>query len=130
MAIDLYLDPVTHDYVDDGEGGWIETDDNSTAVLVQLDSREGRWWGDPPAGSRNKEILESDLPTAEALLDSSKRALAKMAQAGAISNVVGQLTDEDNATGYASMLFQWFDRSALRPADLAYSPLGGAPIVT
>lgn len=127
MATDQYIDPKTRDFVDDDEGGWEEVEDSTTAVLVQLDSREGAWWGDPRAGSRNAEILESEVPTIGALQDSSRRALQAMAGAGIISNVSVAITDEDTANGIAALEVRWRDRSTNRPADLAYSPLGGAP---
>ncbi len=130
MAFDIKIDPVTRDFVDDGAGGWLEVDDSSTAVICQLDSREGRWWGDPVAGSRVKEILESDLATPELIEDAVKRAMTALVQAKAISNLTIRTTAEDNARGYDELLIQWLDRASQKPADLAYSPLGGAPVVT
>lgn len=137
MATDIKIDPTSRDFVDDGAGGWVEVDDSSTAVLCQLDSEQGAWWGDPEAGTRNKEILRSDLPTLDALIDSSKRGMDALSRAGMISNVVIQAIEDDPATeelqssvGFGDMLIAWRDRHTSRPADLAYSPLGGNPTVT
>lgn len=127
MATDVQINPVTRDFVDAPDGSWVEVDDSSTAVFVQLDSREGKWWGDPSAGSRNKEILESDLPTPDAIRDSSKRALLAMARAGAISDVFVTIATADNLRGYGELDIDWRDRSTNKAADLAYSPLGGHP---
>lgn len=127
MATDIVIDPVTRDFVETDDGEWEESDDARTAVFCQLDSREGRWWGDPFAGSRNAEILESDLPTPESLRDSSRRAMLALAGGGLVSDVHITITTHDKGRGFAGLLFQWRDRSSNRPADLAYSPLGGAP---
>lgn len=132
MATDIKIDFVTRDFVDDGFGGWVEIDDSSTAVLCQIECEEGRWWGDMKAGSQNAAIMRSDLPTADDLELSTKRALAALAAAGMISNVAVEQdpTSANTARGTALLLCQWLDRHTNKPADLAYSPLGGNPAVT
>lgn len=130
MATDIKIDPVTRDFVDDDQGGWVEADDSSTAMFCQLDCEEGKWWGDPRSGSQIKEILRSDLPTSEAINDAARRAGAQLVQAGMVSDLHVTALDEDNARGYAEQLVQWRDRASNKPADLAYSPLGGNPPVT
>jgi len=131
MATDIKIDYHSRDFVDDGAGGWVEVDDSSTAVLCQIECEEGAWWGDFFAGSQNAAILRSDLPTADDIEISTKRALAALAQAGMISNVtVEQDTNaSDTANGLGLILCQWLDRHTNKPADLAYSPLGGNPAV-
>lgn len=135
MATDIKIDPATKDFVDDGLGGWIEADDSSTAVFCQLEQESG-WWGDPSSGSRNKAILRGDVPTLLQLLDSSKRAMGQLVQAGVISDVSitaiddGPITEADQrARGFGDMQIVWRDRVSNTPADLAYSPLGGNPKV-
>jgi len=50
-GFDMYIDPVTHDYVDDGWGDF-ETDDTlQNACYLQMQSDRGRWPGDGEAGS-------------------------------------------------------------------------------
>lgn len=127
MATDILIDPVTRDFVDTDDGAWEETEDSRTAVFCQVSAREGAWWGDPESGSRNAEILESEVPTIEELLDSTKRALRKMGAAGVISDIFAAAQNADNARGYAELYLQWRDRASNRPADLAYAPLGGKP---
>lgn len=124
----MYIDPSTRDFVDTEDGEWEEIEDARTAVVCQLDSELDAWWGDPDAGSENAAIMRSDLPTAAALKNSSERALRKLQAAGLISDVFVVLDSEDNARGFAGFVLQWFDRSSNRPADLAYSPLGGKPV--
>ncbi len=135
MATDIKIDPASKDFVDDGFGGWVEADDSSTPVFCQLDQETG-WWGDPRSGSLNKAILRSDLPRMDQLIDSTRRALAQLAQVGMISDVSiipiddGPITEADQrARGFGDMQIVWRDRASSTPADLAYSPLGGNPKV-
>lgn len=127
MALDILIDPRTLDFVDTANGEWQEVDDSRTAVMCQLDSREGAWWGDPSAGTRNAEILESDLPTIEDLTDSTKRGLQALQAAGVITTSQLSILEEDTARGYASLYIAWVDRKSTRPADLAYSPMDRNP---
>lgn len=130
MALDIKIDPRTRDYIRNADGSWLETDDSSTAVLCQLEAREGKWWGDPPSGSRNAEIMESELPEIEDLQDSTRRALQQMSAAGVITDVVVDVLDRDAAAvaaGAGALQIYWRDRASQKPADLAYSALGGHP---
>lgn len=128
MATDVYIDPVTRDFVETDDGDWEETDDNRTAVFCQLDSELDAWWGDPDAGTENAAIMRSELPTIEALKNSSERGMRVLAGAGLVSDVFVVIDKEDNPSGFGQLLFQWFDRTSNRPADTAYSPLGGKPL--
>lgn len=127
MAFDILIDPRTLDFVDTADGEWEEVDDSRTAVMCQLDAREGTWWGDPRSGSRNKEIMESELPTVGDLLDSTKRAMQALQAGGVITTSQISILEEDNARGYASLYIAWVDRKSTRPADLAYSPIDRNP---
>jgi hypothetical protein len=129
MAFDILIDPVTRDFVDTDDGEWEETDDSRTAVFCELDSRGGKWWGDPTAGSENAEIMESELPTPEALLDSTKRSMRKLVGAGVLSDAFVNIEEHDNSVGRVTLYLQWKDRASSRPADLVYSALGGKPRV-
>ena len=127
MATDIFIDPITRDFVDDGQGGWVETDDSSTAVLCQLESREAKWWGDARAGSQNAEILEGEVPMLDDLVDSTKRAMRVLGSAGLVDSITVSKLNEDSARGYGEIYLTWRDRASNKPADLAYAPLGGKP---
>lgn len=129
MATDLVIDPKTLDFVDDGAGGWVESDDSRTPVLCELEAFEGKWWGDPNSGSRNHEILDSELPTIEQIVDSTKRSMRRLVAAGVVSDAYVRVNEgaADTARGFDSILLQWRDRATNRPADLVYSPLGSKP---
>jgi phage gp46-like protein len=51
MAYDRKIDSLTHDYVEDGLGGFQTTTSIATELHHQLLSERGRWVGDPDAGS-------------------------------------------------------------------------------
>lgn len=129
MATDMKIDfDGARDFVDAADGSWVEVDDSSTAVVMQLDCEEAKWWGDPPAGSQNAEIMRSDLPTIEAIQDSSKRALTQLVRAGLITDLTLSIGDATSGQlGLGELDLAWRDRATSRPADIAYSPLGGHP---
>jgi hypothetical protein len=127
VAFDQVINTTTLDYVDTANGEWEETDDSSTAVFIQLESEEDRWFGDPSAGTQNHAIMESELPTLEALVDSTKRGLRKLGAAGVIDNVFVDVESEDNARGFGSLYLTWRDRASSKAVDMAYAPLGGKP---
>lgn len=127
MAFDQVIDTATLDYVETEDGEWKETEDSSTAVFVELRSREGAWFGDPTAGTQNLAIMEGELPTVDALVDSTKRGLRKLGAAGLIDNVFVKVEAEDAARGYGEIWISWRDRASSKPGDLSYAPLGGKP---
>ena len=43
--LDLVIDPITRDFVDAPDGGWLEGTDARTQVLFQLESIFLAWWG-------------------------------------------------------------------------------------
>lgn len=127
MAFDNVIDPRTLDFVDTDDGAWEESDDGATAVMLQLDSRENAWCGDPTAGTQNKAILESELPTIEELRSSTERGMQALQAGGVLSAAAISVLEEDNARGYASLYLTWTDRRSTRPADVAYSPMDANP---
>lgn len=127
MATDVYIDPITRDFVETDTGEWEETENAGTAVMIQIESEEGAWWGDGEAGSQNAAILRSELPTIEELQDSTRRSLLRLVAAGMISDLHVTIEEQDNAAATGALLIRWFDRSSSRPVDLVYSPLGGKP---
>jgi len=127
MATDIKIDPRTRDFVDDGAGGWVETNDSSTAVLMQLDCEEGSWWGDPLAGSQVAAVMRAEIQTPDQVQAAIARAMAAMVRGGLISDVAVSITYNDGVNGAAAFLNQWRDRASSQPGDLAYSPLGSHP---
>lgn len=126
MGGDFKIDPVTRDFVADGAGGWETSDDSRGAVLCQLETRYQAWAGDPTAGSRIAEMMESGDPLEErALLDEVRRALQVLVDAGVISELVVN-GDRDEA-GRLAVLIYYRDSTTGSPVDVAYSPWGGAP---
>lgn len=125
MPTDILIDPKTLDFVDDGAGGWSEVDDSRTAVMVQVGSYEGEWFGDPEAGSQNHALITSDEPVEpEELVDSQRRALQVLQRAGLISDVSVSVLAEDDLAGALSILSTWRDRASDRVVDLAYPSIG------
>lgn len=126
MPKDTALDFVTRDFVDDGAGGWLETNDSRTAVLFQLESRRGRWPGDPRAGSRIRELLEREEPASAAeLRDAALEALQELVDEQVIAALEVAL-DTDQA-GRPVFVLNYFDPLTGSPVDVAYSPWGGSP---
>lgn len=125
MATDILIDPVTGLFVEDGSGGWVEVDTSQTAVMCQLNCREGEWPFDPEVGSQNAALLASSDPTSlDMLIDSSRRALNVLQRAGLISDLtVSQLALEAEL-GDGSLLLQWRDRASDQPVDLIYPSIG------
>jgi phage gp46-like protein len=77
---DRVIDPVTHDYVPDGKGGWATTETVQTAMYHQITGELDRWWGDPDAGSqlftfRRAKLTKAALGRAANTLEVSLKAL-------------------------------------------------------
>jgi hypothetical protein len=126
MAHDTALDFRTRDYIDTGTGEWLETEDSRTAVLFQLESRRGAWFGDADAGSRIAELIESGEPVSAAQLrDEALRCLQVLVEDAIISDLVVE-EDVDEA-GRAAIVLHYRDRTTGSPVDIAYSPWGGSP---
>lgn len=125
MPTDIYIDPKTLAFVDDGKGGWIEIDDSRTAVMCQVGSYEAAWFGDPDAGSQNHALITSDDPVdSDQLVDSQRRALQALQRAGLISDVSVSVLAEDDLAGAVSILSTWRDRASDQVVDLAYPSIG------
>jgi len=123
-ALDLVFDPVTRDLIDAPDGGFVEGTDSRTAVLWQLESELGAWWGSPPDGSRIRAIVAGDEPaTAIDLQDEALRALQALIDEGLISELHVALDTDDG--GRVAIVLAYRDRSSGRLVDLAYVPFGG-----
>jgi hypothetical protein len=60
-GLDYELDPITGDWIPDGQGGFKTTDTNAPAVMHALNDKRG-WPGDPNKGG-NLEVLTSMTAT-------------------------------------------------------------------
>lgn len=126
MGTDLEIDASTRDYVDDGAGGWVMSENSRAAVFCQLECRYGAWPGDPKSGSRIGELLESGEPvTGLQLRDLALEALQALVDAAIIADLVVEL-DKDEA-GRPTLVLNYTDRTTGTPVDVAYSPWGGSP---
>jgi hypothetical protein len=122
--LDLVIDPMTRDFVDAPDGGWLEGADSRTQVLFQLESIFLAWWGGPFDGTRIRVILAGDDPaTATDLRDEVLRGMQALVDAGVISELAVAL-DTDEA-GRVVIVLNYRDRSSGRLVDLAYVPFGG-----
>jgi len=118
--LSIVIDPVTKDFVDDGKGGWLETNQVSTAVMCQLEGEEDAWPFDPASGSRNHEIMHSEVPEAIMLVDSTRRAMSALLTAGLIDQLSVSILASDELSGQVSILIQYLDLSSNTAVDMAY----------
>lgn len=123
-AADLVIDPITRDFIDSDDGGFIESSDSRSAVLCQLDADYNAWWGDAQQGSRIRAILSGEEPgTITDVADEAQRALQLLVGEGLISDLT-VVTDRDES-GRGAVLLSYTDRASGGLVDLAYVPLGG-----
>lgn len=123
-GLSLVIDPITRDLIDADDGWFVESTDSRTAVLFQLESWFAAWWGDPPSGSRNHELLQRDeRPTGDELRDEALRALQPMVAEGIISDLAVALDRDDN--GGTVVALNYRDLASGRLVDLTYVPFGG-----
>lgn len=134
--LDMYLDPVTLDYVDTDNGEWLETADSRTLVMIMLEQKFGEDWAAPGDGTRVKASLENEdgAPTLTAfVVAETQRAMGVLANEGIVADVsvkgtevVGgierPLVDE---TGRQVIKLSWRDLASGSPVDLVYTPFKG-----
>lgn len=85
MARELKIDPVTHDLVRDGRGGFVYATGAETAVLHQLQIHFGGDWLLPEDGSRLHELaLFGGADSAAAIEAEIRRALDVLVKRGRI----------------------------------------------
>jgi hypothetical protein len=126
-ALDMYLDPITLDYVDTDDGEWLEVPDSRTIVLIQLEQRLGDSWESPGDGTAIKARLEDGEPvTPEFVQSETERAMQVLVSAGVISDLtVGPITDATGAyttddDGRFVLQTSWRDLASNEPIDLVY----------
>lgn len=128
---DQLLDPVTLDYVDDGEGGWLETADSRTMVMIQLEKMLGRSITAPEDGTMIREWFELGDPVTPALVAAEvTRAMRLLELAGLISDFAIRIADDNGEdlvddNGRFSPVLTWTDRATGNPVDLTYAPFEG-----
>lgn len=123
--LDMTIDPATLDFVDTDDGGWEETDSSTTAVLCQLESDYAKWWGDPRAGSRIRELMQNDEGTpveAVQLRDEAQRALQVLVNDGVLSELAAEVLENDEGNR-ATIGLRYTDRASGRSVDQVYTPL-------
>jgi phage gp46-like protein len=87
MAWDFKFDPVTGDLIDDGRGAVVLTERADTAIMLQLSSHLGEWWGDPNAGSRLHDRHAFQADPVALVEDEARRALDLLVERGRIADV-------------------------------------------
>ena len=87
------------DYVDDGAGGFVETDTAQPAIRHQLLDLLGEWIGDPEAGRDRRGLAgrSNTIREAEIEADSIAVALQELETAGLIED--SEITVDRDATG-------------------------------
>ena len=123
-GLDLVFDPITRDLIDATDGGFVESTDSRTAVLLQMESEYLAWWGDPFSGSRIADMLSGEDPAdINDVRDEVLRVLQPLVTDGILSDLT--VTLDVDEVGRPVVLLNYTDRSSGRPIDLAYVPFGG-----
>ena len=63
-GLDRRIDPVTKDWIDDGAGGFEETDTVETAAYLQIRIHRDEYWADAGAGSDIHLVPEMSITAA------------------------------------------------------------------
>ncbi len=86
---DRKLDPITHDYIPDGAGGFETTETIETEMQHQILDRFAMWWGDPSAGSMLYMLAQANLGERDRLLAKrySEVALQSIVDGGRATNL-------------------------------------------
>lgn len=123
-GLDLVFDPITLDLIDALDGGFVESTDSRSAVMMQMESEYLAWWGDPFSGSRIADMISGEDPADIVdVRDEALRVLQPLVTDGIISDLTVALDVDEG--GRNVVLLSYTDRSSGRPIDLAYVPFGG-----
>jgi hypothetical protein len=128
---DLYLDPVTLDYIDTEDGEWYETPDSRTLVMCMLEIELGTSYSEPRDGTRVRELLRRGTPVTPATVVAEvNRAMGILATASILSDFSIRTTDERghllvDETGRFSPNLRWTDLATGSPIDLVFTPFQG-----
>jgi phage gp46-like protein len=122
QAQDFRFNPVTKDLIDAPDGSFVQTDRADTAVMLQLDSHFGEWWGDPDAGSRLHDLRAFQTDPGPGLLDEATRALDVLVEAGRISDV--EVTIDAVLPGRVDLSTRFRDASTGQLVETLVTPGG------
>jgi phage gp46-like protein len=100
----------------------VQTDRADTAVMLQLDSHLGEWWGDADAGSRLHDLRAFQSDPEAQLLDEATRALGVLADAGRIADV--QVRVDEVRPGRADVVTRFRDASTGQLVETFVTPGG------
>ncbi|MFA9271081.1 MAG: phage GP46 family protein [Baekduiaceae bacterium] len=106
-GLDRKIDPITHDYVSDGAGGYEKTSTAQTALQHQLQDELGNWVGDPDAGSNLFKFARggNSERRAAGLRDGVRAAVKPLVDAGMVADVqVGTTRDQTGRLALQSSL--------------------------
>jgi hypothetical protein len=118
------IDPITRDLIDSADGWFVESNDSRTAVLFQLESTYGAWWGDPTSGSKVRAIKSGEEPgTARTLRTRCFARCSRWSRTG--SSPSSRCAPTSTRRSASVVLITYRDRASGRPVDLAYVPFGG-----
>lgn len=125
---DMYIDPITLDYVDTDDGEWLETPDSRSIMMCMIDLRLGRSYSAPGDGTRIAELLEAGDPvTPQVVVAECTRAATILAAAGVIAQFSMRTTDDrgeilvDDKGRFTPQL-AWIDLATGSPVDLVFTP--------
>jgi phage gp46-like protein len=91
---DLVYDPITRDFVDDGEGDWEETSTILSQVHHQILDRQGQWWADRLAGCSAWQLPQKQTTRTRALYEDAYRdALRVFTETGLAEDLVIEFLD-------------------------------------
>lgn len=94
--LDRRIDPVTLDYVDDGQGGWEMTDTIETQLHHQLHTEKNSWPADPQSGSEVHLVpRKADEDTMLQRLAAHQAALDVFVKDGVAADLKLELTEDD-----------------------------------
>lgn len=122
QLLDLVIDPVTLDFVDTDDGGWLETADSRGEVFTQIEIELGGDIYAPEDGTLIKVMLERDNPPAdEELVAETRRALRIVEESGSITGAsVASRRDDDGLVIDCA----WTETATGSPVDFSFTPTG------
>lgn len=93
-GFDRKIDPLTGDYIADGEGGYEESDTAETAAYHQITTERGSYFPQPDLGSDAYLLPTKNASSITALFaaESLRAALQKLADEGFIKDIEVEVT--------------------------------------
>jgi phage gp46-like protein len=92
-GLDRRIDPETGDWIDDGAGGFEETDTCESAAYLQIRIHRGEYWADGSAGSDVHLVPRMSLTQAlEFAPETLRAALQRLVDAGLAKDLFVEVT--------------------------------------